>query len=156
MGAIDGFLTACSSASSITTIAVSSALTVILAMGAMWSYVATVNRYRERLRIEEEWHHPTDCFEPIVKRLSSTLGRTTHELRTQRLELQTFTPNRQWLAVGFFRTVITVRKAAPLVNGTYYRIVGDDEVKESVAGDWGCGVNRSILACARRFRGNAR
>jgi hypothetical protein len=27
--------------------------------------------------------------------------------------------------------VITARKAAPVIGGTYYRIIGDDEVKEA-------------------------
>jgi hypothetical protein len=59
MGMIDGFFTAWSSGSGMI-IAVSSALTVILGAGARWWYVATMSQSREKLRIEEEWHHPTN------------------------------------------------------------------------------------------------
>jgi hypothetical protein len=56
--------------------------------------------------------------------------RTSYEQRTQKLELQTLSSNQQWHRLGYFRTVIAARKAAPPINGIYYRILGDDEVKE--------------------------
>ena len=57
--------------------------------------------------------------------------RTTHEMRTQKLELQVLTPEEKWHSLGYFRTVVSARKAGAKVSGTRYRIIGDDEVKEA-------------------------
>jgi len=54
------FLTDWNSAKGITIIAVASALTVILGVGAISSYLTIMRRRRESLRRDEEWHHPTD------------------------------------------------------------------------------------------------
>jgi hypothetical protein len=57
--------------------------------------------------------------------------RTTHEMRTQKLELQIRTSQEKWDSLGYFRTVGAARRAAAKVVGAQYRILGDDEVKES-------------------------
>lgn len=66
-----------------------------------------------------------------VVRNSEMTPRTTHEMRTQKMELQAGTPQGKWVSQGYFRTVGAARNAAGKVKGIRYRIVGDEEVKES-------------------------
>ena len=61
--------------------------------------------------------------------------RTTHELRTQKFELQRLAAAR-WGNVGYFRTVGAAKRAASDEKGIQYRIIGDAEVKER----WTAGV----------------